>query len=259
MKFLRILMAAVFCSIDDVFGDTFAAASREFDLQREDVKGNVQSVATQNFSVYKGVLLSRERIASLMKIPTTLSADAFREKFVAKIQRLNEEQRQALLTVCQVRSMSVPVETNMKFSYGSPVFTNFLATNRSAFLANTEPDPNDPETYSALGHAQSVLGLAVTDESGLQLMLSPREVVATRSIGKTGVKGAASSLFDADIDTEDDDFAETTYTVEMLKGLSNDQLKKVMVAYPTSVIKKADGKTDKDATINALVGKAVIA
>ena len=259
MQYLRILAAAIFVSLQDVFNDAFATASKQYELLRNEEAANFI-----NYSAYKAVMLSHERVASLMRIPTSLSDSKFREKFMEKITKLTEEQRQALLLITQVRPMQVSAEANVKFSFGSPVYVAFVAVNRSAFLAEVEPDPNNPETFSALGHAQSVLGIPVTDESGLQLMLSPREVVGNRTTGKAFIKGAASSLFDTDDDIdEDEDLIEDTpnptlYTEASLSVLSTDGLKQVIAAYPNLVVKTNNGKVNKAATIAALVGQPVI-
>lgn len=232
-KFTRILSAAVFVSATDVFGDTFATASREFVLTREET-----SVPTVNFSIFKGILLSRERVASLMMIATSLSGENFREKFLAKIATLTEEQAQAVLVVCQVRPMAVPVETEVKFSYGSPVFTSFVQINRSAFLAGSETE------LSTLGRAQQTLGLQPADEVGLQLMLAPRIVVANRTISK-----GQSTYSGMDFDDDDDDgktknpnLVRRKLTSDELDALSVSQIKAYVGAKFTA---KADGSPNK--------------
>ena len=253
------MLAAVFCSLDDVFGNTFAAESIAFGLEKER-NGETTTVETRNLSVYKGVLLSRDRVAGLLNISTDLDAIAFRTKFEQRVNKLTDDQAQNVLTICQVRPMAVPVE-NQHLHFGTPVTASFIAINRSAFLANVEPNQNDSNTLSSFGKALVALKLPVADEVGLQLMLAPRIVVANRTISK------GQSTYSG-MDFDDDDSIEevveeiennpTTLTVDAANGLTTDELKKYVTKYTDKVVRTAAGKIDTVATRTALVGVTVL-
>ena len=259
MRYIKILLAAVFCSLDDVFGNTFAAESIAFGLEKER-NGETTTVETRNLSVYKGVLLSRDRVAGLLNISTDLDAIAFRTKFEQRVNKLTDDQAQNVLTICQVRPMAVPVE-NQHLHFGTPVTASFIAINRSAFLANVEPNQNDSNTLSSFGKALVALKLPVADEVGLQLMLAPRIVVANRTISK------GQSTYSG-MDFDDDDSIEevveeiennpTTLTVDAANGLTTDELKKYVTKYTDKVVRTAAGKIDTVATRTALVGVTVL-
>lgn len=242
MRYIKILLAAVFCSLDDVFGNTFAAESIAFGLEKER-NGETTIVETRNLSVYKGVLLSRDRVAGLLNISTDLDAIAFRTKFEQRVNKLTDDQAQNVLTICQVRPMAVPVE-NQHLHFGTPVTASFIAINRSAYLANVEPDPNDSNTLSSFGKALVALKLPVADEVGLQLMLAPRIVVANRTISK-----GQSTYSGMDFDDDDDDgktknpnLVRRKLTSDELDALSVSQIKAYVGAKFTA---KADGSPNK--------------
>lgn len=248
MRYIKILLAAVFCSLDDVFGNTFAAESIAFGLDKEK-NGETTTVETRNLSVYKGVLLHRERVASLLNINSNLDAAAFHTKFEQRIAKLTDDQAQNVLTVCQIRPMAIPVE-NQHLHFGAPVTASFIAVNRSAFLANVEPDPTNPATLSAFGKALVALGLKPADEVGLQLMLAPRVVVANRAISKS--QSAYSGM-----DFKDDDEIETkakpapqqlVFTAEEWDNMETSEIKSKLTAANITFDKGA-----KKAALKALV------
>lgn len=261
MRYIKILLAAVFCSLDDVFGNTFAAESIAFGLERE-VNGETVTVETRNLSVYKGVLLSRDRTAVLLNIDNSLDATAFRTKFERRVSKLSNDQAQAVLTICQIRPMAVPVE-NQHLHFGTPVTASFIAVTRSAFLANVEPNPNDSNTLSTFGKALVALGLKPADEVGLQLMLAPRTVIANRSISKTTATYSSMDFDDDDDGIEEVEIEEvqnnpTTLTADAANALTTDELKKYVTKYADKVVRTAAGKIDTVATRTALIGVTVL-
>lgn len=255
MRYIKILLAAVFCSLDDVFGNTFAAESIAFGLERE-VNGETVTVETRNLSVYKGVLLSRDRTAVLLNIDNSLDATAFRTKFERRVSKLSNDQAQAVLTICQIRPMAVPVE-NQHLHFGTPVTASFIAVTRSAFLANVEPNPNDSNTLSTFGKALVALGLKPADEVGLQLMLAPRTVIANRSISKTTAT-YSSMDFDDDDDIDLIHASPNSLTADAAAALTNEQLKAYIAKYADRVKRTTAGKVDAVATRTALIGVEVL-
>lgn len=251
-KFFRILSTAIFATVGDVFGGCFAAESRSFGLQRND-----EVVDTVNLSIFKGVVLDRERTATLLNINALLDDATFTTKFQERIARLSEEQCQSLLTLVQVRPMQLPT-TSQKIFVGTPVTASFLAVTKSAFLPQ-ESDTAAP-ILSAFGQAQKALGLTPSDENGLQLMLAIREVVVTRNLQRSSSRvhqGNALSMF-ADADDDDTDLDPITLTADAAKNLSNDELKKYVTKYADKVVRTAAGKIDTVATRTALIGVTVL-
>lgn len=269
-KFFRILSTAIFATVGDVFGGCFAAESRSFGLQRND-----EVVDTVNLSIFKGVVLDRERTATLLNINALLDDATFTTKFQERIARLSEEQCQSLLTLVQVRPMQLPT-TSQKIFVGTPVTASFLAVTKSAFLPQ-ESDTAAP-ILSAFGQAQKALGLTPSDENGLQLMLAIREVVVTRNLQRSSSRvhqGNALSMFadtnpdndtvggddvvdNSNGDEDDHDLDPITLTADAAKNLSNDELKKYVTKYADKVVRTAAGKIDTVATRTALIGVTVL-
>lgn len=252
MRYIKILLAAVFCSLDDVFGNTFAAESIAFGLEKER-NGETTTVETRNLSVYKGVLLSRDRVASLLNISTDLDVIAFRTKFEQRVNKLTDDQAQNVLTICQVRPMAVPVE-NQHLHFGTPVTASFIAINRSAYLANVEPNPNDSNTLSSFGKSLVALKLPVADEVGLQLMLAPRIVVANRTISKGQSTYSSMDFNDEPAETENTKNKpapqpqQVVFTTEEWDNMDTAEIKAKLTAAGISFDKAA-----KKATLKTLV------
>lgn len=256
-RYVRILLAAVFVGQQDVIGDGFATPSTDFTLQKETADGVVDT-QNVNVSVFKTVMVNRERVAQLLGLNP--SSPSFQQRYEKRISALTNDQAQAILTICQVRPMLVPLPIPDHLAYGSPVNASIVAITRSCYQT-------DGETLSAFGAAQEELGIPLADETVFALMLSERKVIANRNIGKTQKPAGKASKLSFE-DDDDDGIEEVeieevqnnpiTLTADAAKNLSNDELKKYVTKYADKVVRTAAGKIDTVATRTALIGVTVL-
>lgn len=234
---MRIISAAVFVKIGDIIDATTAIVS-DANITRN---GKPQmNVSFRKLTVLDEQLFNRilNRVTKGKGLKTNTE----------KLESLTTEQLAAILQLCRVGSYMCNSDSR-EASFGGEMLKFAIgAQNRTSTVVGSEEDSITSMCCEILD--LPVREIQVAAITGLQKV----ELVATRQIGRT-----TENRF-ADWDDDDDDFADPdeTYTAEMLRNLSNDQLKAVMKRYNSLVVKGADNKIDKPATINALVGQPVV-
>ena len=240
---LRIINSATFVNVGDVTEPTTAIVS--------DAKVKRNNKPQVNVSFRKLTVLDETLFNRILNRLTKDKVAKTRPRS-EKLEVLTTEQLAAVLQLCRVGSYMCNDDSKEAGYSGDVCKFKIGVANRTSTVVGTENDSITAECCEIL--ELPVREVSVACITGIQ----KTELVSTRNIERT-VTDRFADWGDDDDDFNEDENEPEIYTAEMLNGLSNDKLKAVMIAYPTSVVKKADGKTDKAATITALIGQPVIA
>lgn len=170
-----------------------------------------------------------------------------------------EEQLNAMLHLSKLESYTVAENSLLhhqltgklcRFKIGSRVASRYVANTNKRVLSQT-------------GEAMQILGIA-GDEIEMPTIVAP-EAVPLVAAGKFGRKtqnpGGSAFKFETPAvvnNNVDDDFdVAEVHTMETLRNVSTDELKALLKAAAKGVIKGANNKMDKEATLAQLVGQPI--